>query len=106
MQRWGVKNERDPRALGECLGTLHDTAYRMAYKKTKLGGRVRHDACGGGQNIGRCGYSNGGLGFPCGFSTTLQRVLCTVANRSLTLRAILSLPPHSEFAVLEGPSGP
>ena len=33
MQRWGVKNERDPRALGECLGTLHDTAYRMAYKK-------------------------------------------------------------------------
>ena len=94
------------RALGECLGTLHDTAYRMAYKKTKLGGRVRHDACGGGQNIGRCGYSNGGLGFPCGFSTTLQCVLCTVANRSLTLRAILSLPPHSEFAVLEGPSGP
>ena len=106
-------------ALGECLGTLHvrgsgvlnypllhDTAYRMAYKKTKLGGRVRHDACGGGQNIGRCGYSNGGLGFPCGFSKTLQRVLCTVANRSLTLRAILSLPPHSEFAVLEGPLGP
>ena len=67
--------------------------------KTKLGGRVRHDACGGGQNIGRCGYSNGGLGFLCGFSTALQRVLCTVANRSLTLRAILSLPPHSEFAV-------
>ena len=33
MQRWGVKTERDPRALGECLGTLHDTAYRMAYKK-------------------------------------------------------------------------
>ena len=79
---------------------------QTAWHTTKLGGRVRHDACGGGQNIGRCGYSNGGLGFPCGFSTALQRVLCTVANRSLTLRAILSLPPHSEFAVLEGPSGP
>ena len=37
MQRWGVKNERDPRALGECLGTLHDTAYRMAYKKNQTG---------------------------------------------------------------------
>ena len=36
---------------------------------------------------------------------TLHRVLCTVADRSLTLQAILSLLPHSEFAVLEEPSG-
>ena len=36
---WGAQTRIQiwSRALGECLGTLHDTAYRMAYKKNKTG---------------------------------------------------------------------
>ena len=61
------------------MGTLHDTACRMAYQKTELGGRARHDACGGGQNIGRCGYSTvGSVSFvdlrrPCSASSSRRQ---------------------------------
>ena len=94
------------RALGECLGTLRDTAYRMAYKKQNWVGECATTRVEAAGTSAAADTATVGSVFLLDFSTALQRVLCTVANRSLTLRAILSLPPHSEFAVLEGPSGP